>query len=565
MRFKEKEMSELKTWKRGISCIAVSGLMISMTACSKQEQYIMEPGVANTDTSQTEFTIMGGISALSKGYDDNEVLNQMQKDAGIHIQWNVMSDSLSEQVNIRIAGRQLPDAFLGVGFNNYDLTTYGSDGAFIDLTPYLTEEYMPNLTKILEENPDIRSAITMSDGCIYGLPSGERMGTAGIGAEEDYSIYTVPQFSMINKAWLDALGMEVPTTLDELHDALVAFQENDMSATYYGNDKGSTIPMSTGFDQWCWGQNIFYAGFGFTNWPNDVINDLVLEPDGKAAFVCASDQYRKALTYFHDWYAEGLMDVEMFSQSDTQLISKCSQGYVGVSTWWYIEELMGDYADDYVFLPVLDGPEGTHNVTVRTGGASSSGNLSITSACKSPANLLKFFDQWYDPEHVMQLQYGPIGTYFTGQDENGIWQSISDAEAKEKFGKSAGELKGEYEVYGPKLILSDYYSTTFKMEDRAIERLEDLYHFWMPYVDNTASYPIDCVYTEDELDVIDRYKTDFENTVSEQEGLWLKEGGPTDAEWESYLTRLTEKCGMNQLLEVYQAAYDRYMEARPAS
>lgn len=553
-------MRRKNLWKKTVSCMLAAGLVASMTACGDKKDNKTEAGVASTDTSQTEFDIMGGISALSKGYEKNEVLNKLQEEAGIKINWNVMSDSLGEQVNVRIAGGELPDAFMGVGFNNYDLTNYGSDGTFIDLTPYLTEEYMPNLTKILEENPDIKSAITMSDGCIYGLPAGEKMGTAGIGAEEDYSIYTIPQFSMINKAWLDELGLSVPTTLDELHEALVAFKENDMSAKYYGNDPGSTIPMSTGFDQWCWGQNIFYAGFGFTNWPNDVINDLVLNPDGKVEFVCASDNYRKALTYFHDWYAEGLMDQEIFSQSDTQLISKCSQGYVGVSTWWYIEELMGDYADDYVFLPILDGPDGTHNVTVRTGGATNSGNLSITSECESPANLLKFFDQWYNPETVMQLQYGPIGTYFTEQDADGVWQSITDEESKEKFGKSAGELKSEYEVYGPKLILSDYYSTTFKMEDRAIERLTDLNDFWMPYVNSTVTYPVDCVFTEEELDTIDMYKTDFENTVAEQEGLWLKEGGPDDAEWDSYVAKLNESCGMEELLGVYQAAYDRYVE-----
>lgn len=546
--------------RKMVSCMLAAGMVLSMTACGGKSTSKAEPGVANTDTSQTEFDIMGGISALSKGYEKNEVLNKLQEDAGIKINWNVMSDSLSEQVNVRIAGGELPDAFMGVGFNNYDLTNYGSDGTFIDLTPYLTEEYMPNLAKILEENPDIKSAITMSDGCIYGLPAGEKMGTAGIGAENDYSIYTIPQFSMINKAWLDDLGLAVPTTLDELHEALVAFKENDMSAKYYGNDAGSTIPMSTGFDQWCWGQNIFYAGFGFTNWPNDVINDLVLNPDGKVDFVCASDNYRKALTYFHDWYAEGLMNQEMFSQSDTQLISKCSQGYVGVSTWWYIEELMGEHADDYVFLPVLDGPDGTHNVTVRTGGATNSGNLSITSACESPANLLKFFDQWYAPETVMQLQYGPIGTYFTEQDSDGVWLSITDDQAKEQYGKSAGELKGEYEVYGPKLILSDYYKTTFKMEDRAIERLTDLNDFRMPYVDSTVTYPVDCVYTEEELDTIDMYKTDFENTVAEQEGLWLKEGGPTDEEWDAYVAKLKDTCGMDELIAVYQAAYDRYVE-----
>lgn len=501
---------------------------------------------------------MGGMSALSGGYEDNTVLNQMQENAGISIEWITMSDSLGEQVNIRIGTDDLPDAFQAVGFSNYDLSNYGKDGTFIDLTPYLTEEYMPNLSKILEKYPEIRSAITMNDGGIYGLPAAEQMGTAGIGLDKDYSIYSVPQFSMINKAWLDDLGLSIPTTLDELHTVLKAFKDNDMSAKYYGNAAGSTIPMSTGFDEWCWGQNIFYAGFGFTNWPNDVCKDLVLRDDGTVEFICVSDAYREAVTYFHDWYAEGLMDPEMFSQTDSQLISKCSQGYVGVATWWYIEEVMGDYAGDYVFLPVLDGPDGTHNVTVRTGGGINSGNLNITKACKSPANLLKFFDRWYDPEIVMQLQYGPIGVYFTDQDENGVWQSISDEESREKYGKGSGELKGEYEVFGPKLILSDYYQTTFRMEDRAIERLTDLYDYWMPYVDSTATYPVDCVYTSRELDDIDWYKASFESAVAEQEGLWLKNGGPTDEEWESYIKHLRDKCGMDKLLKVYQAAYDRY-------
>ena len=211
-----------------------------------------------------------------------------------------------------------------------------------------------------------------------------------------------------------------------------------------------------------------------------------------------------------------------------------------------------------MFLPILDGPDGTHNVTIRTGGGINSGQLNITKKCKSPANLLKFYDMWYDPEIVMQLHYGPIGTYFTGQDEDGVWLSISDDESREKYGKGSGELKGECEVAGPKLILSDYYQTTFKMEDRAIERLTDLYDFWMPYVDDTSTYPVDCVFTGRELDDIDWYKANFESAVSEQEGLWIKNGGPTDEEWNAYIKHLTDKCGMEKLLTVYQNAYNRY-------
>lgn len=531
--------------------LCMSVLLGVLAGCSRNKNV--------KDENQTDFFIVGGMSALSAGYDSNEVLNKLAENAGITIEWDTMSDSLSEQVNIRIAGEQLPDAFQGVGFSNYDISTYGADGVFIDLTPYINEEVMPNLTKILEENPDIRAAITMSDGKIYGLPAAEQMGTGGIGLEDDYNIYTIPQFSMINKAWLDALDLEVPTTLDELHTCLKAFADNDMSHTYYGNDAGTTIPMSVGFDQWCWGQNIFYAGFGFTNWTNDVCNDLILQDDGKVDFVCTWDSYRDAVSYFHNWYEEGLIDLEMFSQSSSQYIAKCSQGYVGVATWWYIEEVMGDYSEDYVFLPVLEGPDGTYNVTVRDGGAVNSGNLNITSACGNPAALLKFYDQWYDGETVMQLQYGPIGTFFTEKDENGMWLSISDEESREKYNKSAGELKSVYEVYGPKLILSSYYNEYFYMEDRAIVRLQDLNDSWVkPYVTSMTTYPIDCVYTAEELEVIDRYQADFVSAVSEQEALWLKNGGPSDSEWQDYLDKLVNNCGINELLAVYQAAYDRY-------
>lgn len=117
-------------------------------------------------------------------------------------------------------------------------------------------------------------------------------------------------------------------------------------------------------------------------------------------------------------------------------------------------------------------------------------------------------------------------------------------------------------MYGPKLILSEYYSTTFKMEARAIKRLQDLSDYWMGFVDSTAVYPMDCVFTEEELDVIDQYKPDFESTVAENEGLWIKNGGPSDDEWESYLSTLKRSCGMEELLKVYQDAYNRYIEAR---
>ncbi len=521
--------------------------------------------VSFASAEQTEFNVLSGISALSGGYDNNAVLNAMQEQAGIKINWDCWSDSLGEVVGTRISGNSASktpiDAFQAVGFSNYDLMRYGAAGTFIDLTPYITPEVMPNLSAILEKHPEIRAAITMSDGKIYGLPAGEQMGTAGIGREKDFSIFSVPQFAMINKAWLDDLGLPVPTTLDELHDALVAFKENDMSCKYYGNAPGSTIPMSTGFDQWCWGQNVFYAGFGFTNWPNDVCMDLTVGADGVVNFVCDDDNYRAAITYFHEWYADGLMDLEMFSQDTNQLIAKVTGGRVGVTTWWEIPEITGSHKDDYVYLPILKGPDGTSHVTLRTGGAINAGQLSITKECKDPAKLLSFYDLWYQGDVVMQLQYGPIGVYFTGQDDKGMWLSITNEEAQAQYGKSAGELKAQNEVAGPKLILSEYYNEYFYMEDRAMERLADTYDYFFTFVDDFTFYPQDCVFTETELDDIDFYRSDFERAVAEHEAKWLKEGGPTDAEWDAYISFLN-RCGMSDLLDIYQTVYDRYNAAK---
>ena len=517
----------------------------------------------NTDTSQTEFHVVSGISALSPGYNDNPVLNEMMANAGIKINWETMSDSLAEQVGIRITGGDLPDAFQAVGFSNYDLARYGRGGTFIDLAPYVTDpEIMPNLSAILEKYPKIKAAITQDDGGIYGLPSAEMMGTAAVGAEEDFSIHSIQQFSMINKAWLDDLGLAVPETVEELKTALQAFKDNDMAHKMYGADPGSTIPMSFGFDEWCWGQNIFYAPFGLTNW-SDVCMDLRLTKDGEVVFDCVSDEYRNAITYYHDWYAEGLIDVEVFSHDANQYLAKGAQGYLGVATWWEINEMMASHAEDYVYLPPLKGPDGTCTVYIKSAGSAvSSGMLSITSDCKSPINLLKFYDQWYTGENVMQLQYGPIGVYFNEEkDENGMYVSISDEEAREKFNKSAGELKSTYEVWGPKLILSEYYTNVFHMEARALQRLNDLENFWFKYVDDFTFYPVDCVFTQMELDDLDLYRADFESHVREQEALWLRDGGPSDAEWEAYKQDQGDTYGMGEMLQIYQDAYDRYTTA----
>ena len=64
----------------------------------------------------------------------------------------------------------------------------------------------------------------------------------------------------------------------------------------------------------------------------------------------------------------------------------------------------------------------------------------------------------------------------------------------------------------------------------------------------------------DDITLVDN-RADFERAVSEQEALWLKNGGPTDEEWEAYKSYL-DRCGMSELLAIYQSVYDRYLAAK---
>ena len=90
----------------------------------------------------------------------------------MEIEWDLLSDSLNERVGLLIGGSRLPDAFIACNFSKSDMNEYGGDGTFIDLTPYITPEVMPNLSAILEKYPAVRSAITQADGKIYGNTQG---------------------------------------------------------------------------------------------------------------------------------------------------------------------------------------------------------------------------------------------------------------------------------------------------------------------------------------------------------------------------------------------------------
>ena len=541
----------MKQWRKWMAAGLTAIMAVSTAACGSKGG----TDSASSGEEQTNFSIFAGISALSPDNSEKPLVQQMNEAMGVTIEWNCVSgDTLTEKKNLILnAGSDLPDALMAASLTDSELLTYGGNGLLIPLEDYINEETMPNLMKIVEKRPEMLATCTMPDGHIYGLPGISEMGfeyTDG----NTYYIGAIPQFTAINTDWLEAVGMEMPTTVDELHDVLVAFRDQDVNGN---GDPTDEIPLSFIFPEkngsWCAGLGTLLAPFGCTDYQAD---HRAIE-DGKVYYQAASEEYKNAIAYYHDWFEEGLIDIEIFSQDSSQYIAKGNgeDPRLGVFVWWEIPEVVGEErAESYEYLPILEGPDGTYGVNLNEMGTTSHNSFSVTNACENPELLLKWVDQMYDPINSMQAIYGPIGVYWDEEpDENGCY---SMRELKE--GETAGELKSKSELLGPTEQLTEDYGTYYYLEDRAQERLNDLESFWFNYVDSTEYYP-SVTYTADEIEVINDKLSDIKALTEEKVAHWLRDGG-IEEEWDQYLQDL-DNMGLQEVVGAWQAAYDRYQEA----
>ncbi|MDQ2624818.1 MAG: extracellular solute-binding protein, partial [Actinomycetota bacterium] len=225
---------------------ATVGVAFALTACTGGGSGDPTTGTGPDDNFRPEglplveetvtLRFSGQKAPLAPDYETMDLVQQWKTDTNVDITWeNLPDSSYQEKKNLILAGGELPDAFYNTGFTPGDIITYGTNGTLIPLED-LIEKYAPNLKAIFEKRPELKATITASDGHIYTLPRAEEL---GIGA--------IPFFLSINKAWLDKLGLPVPSTIEEFEATLRAFKEQDPN----GNGKADEIPFSFINDWWC--------------------------------------------------------------------------------------------------------------------------------------------------------------------------------------------------------------------------------------------------------------------------------------------------------------------------
>lgn len=533
--------------RRRLAPTAAAGaiLALALTSCTapdetsgddrSSEYGFNETGLPIVDETLT-LSIAGEKASLAPDYNEMELVQQWEEDTNIAIEWNMLAPEVYlDKRNLLLASNDLPDAFLNSRFTDDELVRYGTDGTLIPLEG-LIEQYAPNLQAIFEERPELKAAVTASDGHIYSLPSAEELGLAA-----------VPFFWSINKSWLDALGLDVPTTVDEYHDALVAFKTQDPN----GNGKADEIPLSFINNWWCADIGDLFAALGgiADNADHRIVRD------GEVIYTGADERYRDAIATLHEWYEEGLIDPESFTQDDKAYLAKgkTETPVLGSYVWWETAEVVGtDRADEYVLLPVLEGVEG--QLVGRSNYADFGRNaFAITSANEFPSATMRWVDELYEPVMAAQVSYGPVGETLV-ENADGV---LEQAELPE--GVNAGELRQKVALGAgaPHVLTREHFETVVLPEPRALERLIDLEEHYLPYAE-PENYP-SVFFSVEELEEIGSIEADIKALVEQKRAEWITSGG-VEGEWDGYVSQL-ESMGLDRLVEIWQAGYDRFSDA----
>lgn len=563
--------------KSKVLAAAVSAAMAAslLTGCGGENS--MAPKTEQTGTEQAtggddnvtpagEFPIVKEpitltVAAIDETYvgalGDVDFCKWYEEKTGIHIEWTeIPRDGYQEKLNLMLSTGNLPDVILGMKISSSDVSSYGEDGTFIKLDDYI-DEYGVEFKKIMESLEGVEDMITSADGHIYALP------TINDCLHNQYRTR-----AWINTEWLDAVGMEMPKTTEELEAVLQAFKDKDPN----GNGIADEIPMLGNREPKnnivTWLMNAFiYMNASDLQDPSTMY--LYLD-DGKIQFTPDKEAYREGLAWIHSLVEKGLLDSTSFTLDETQF-KQIQQDQSAVKTGVVRADLictyLGEYnatedhrISQYQVLEPLIGPEGFRYQSSYTYASIGAGNFVITSSCKNPEAAFRWADGWYAEEASMMAWYGQEGKGWVQppegskalNGEDALYQRLPVDGAEQtirvtnKFGNNSAKLR-EGEVY-----LEDDPAQKYSTEPILYFAVKDSL---MPYADTTKVVP-PLNLTREESSEVSNIRTMIDDYVEENQAAFCLGTRDIETEWDAYVKEF-EALGLERMLEIYQTAYER--------
>lgn len=306
-----------------------------------------------------------------------------------------------EQLRLKLAAGDTPDVVQYWTLGDSEIVNNDQALPLNDLI----EEHAPNLLKAIPQSA--WDAVTIN-GEIMAIPEAQK-------APAERLFY-------VRQDWLDALGLKIPQTSEELLNTFRAFRNDDPNK----NDKKDEIPF-TMREGLSWGDNIF--GMWGINGDSYHLHNEELIP----GFI--HPNMKTALTFMRTMYDEGLIDSEFLTNSSKIWNQKITSGIAGSfvhvvnpgSTWQSkLEATSPELNGNLVNIPTpqgagYDGSVGRVEQPILK-------TFIVMKNTEHPEAVIKMFDWLFSEEGQEFAHLGIPGETFVKEGENYTWDIEKDNE-----------------------------------------------------------------------------------------------------------------------------------------
>lgn len=555
--------------KKLISALLVAALAVTMVSgCSKKTEEPTTPTTETTETTEptepadttapatgdklTEekvtFRLVVAKDPTQTDFNKMEFFEKLEEKTNVHIEFEVYDAvNYNDQKNLMLAGGQLPDGFFGYqSLSMDDINANGPLGMFIPLDD-LIDKNAPLYKAKLEENALLNGLSTALDGKKYSF-----------GTVNEAEVRNYPDNLCINKTWLDKLGLEVPTTMDEYYTVLKAFKEKDPN----GNGKADEIPFEFTKYNHITGYGSFFGAFGRVDVHNGSqvtpLDHMVVE-DGKVVLTADKPEYKEAIKYLKKFFDEKLFDEEGLVHEQSQYQAKMTnkEPIVGSYWAWGTEAVAPEVWDQYIAIAPLKGPSGEaphvknrrNNINVMGTG------MTITKECKNPELLVQWTDKFYDTIQTLEAGNGTIGVGLVDKGDGTYDYDKNPGPNGENWTEMGGMRAPKDNA--PRYMSADMYGTLLPYSTADEAKMNVINEFYKDLPTDLTLPNIN--FTPEELKINSTKGLDISNLIKQKQSQWLLGQGDIDKEWDAYVAQL-DKLGLKDYLASIQTAYDRTMK-----
>lgn len=311
---------------------------------------------------------------------------QQGYDVTINVQ---QTNEAQKQISLLLGTDSLPDLIWGITLGATDTSQYAmGEEMILDWTPYL-DNYMPNLKACFEEIPESLEDSKAPDGKLYSLP----YYTPSLYLS---GCYGTSERLYFRQSWLDACGVQNPTTQEEFLNVLRAFKNMKPAS---GETAIPLVSAENFLEKYLWTCLGFYG-----TEPNKYGSNLMIK-DGKIVIPAYTDSYRDFVEIMRTMYSEGLISKNYFSMDTATAGSLMRDGACGAMCYWTLEYVGDDFKDIVCANPI---PMGSNKeIHVSRLNYYTPGSSWASSSTEYPELLAMMMDFVYSEEGAMIYRYGP--------------------------------------------------------------------------------------------------------------------------------------------------------------